>query len=80
MHPRAESKVSMDYPMFGRAHNLRALDETVEVTKGLKMKFQHGHLIFVGRNTSKTKDAAHAILDKMRSEGIDAQFDASRRS
>ena len=75
VHPRAESKVSMDYPMFGRAHNLRALDEMVEVTKGLKMKFQHSHLIFVGRNTFKTKDAAHAILDKMRSEGIDAQFD-----
>ena len=75
VHPRAESKVSMDYPMFGRAHNLRALDEMVAVTKGLKMKFQHSHLIFVGRNTFKTKDAAHAILDKMRSEGIDAQFD-----
>lgn len=75
VHPRAESKVSMDYPMFGRAHNLRALDEMVAVTKDLKMKFQHSHLIFVGRNTFKTKDAAHAILDKMRSEGIDAQFD-----
>ena len=75
VHPRAESKVSMDYPLLGRAHNLRALDEMVEVTKGLKMKFQHSHLIFVGRQTFKTKDEAHAILDKMRSEGIDAQFD-----
>lgn len=75
VHPRAESKVSMDYPLLGRAHNLRALDEMVAVTKGLKMKFQHSHLIFVGRNTFKTKDAAHAILDKMRAEGIDAQFD-----
>ena len=75
VHPRAESKVSMDYPLLGRAHNLRALDEMVEVTKGLKMKFQHSHLIFVGRQTFKTKDEAHAILDKMREEGIDAQFD-----
>lgn len=75
VHPRAESKVSMDYPLLGRAHNLRALDEMVEVTKGLKMKFQHSHLIFVGRQTFKTKDEAHAILDRMRSEGIDAQFD-----
>lgn len=75
VHPRAESKVSMDYPLLGRAHNLRALDEMVEVTRGLKMKFQHSHLIFVGRQTFKTKDEAHAILDKMRSEGIDAQFD-----
>lgn len=75
VHPRAESKVSMDYPLLGRAHNLRALDEIVEVTKGLKMKFQHSHLIFVGRQTFKTKDEAHAILDRMRSEGIDAQFD-----
>lgn len=75
VHPRAESKVSMDYPLLGRPHNLRALDEILEVTRGLKVKFQHSHLIFVGRNTFKTKDKAHAILDRMRSEGIDAQFD-----
>lgn len=75
VHPRAESKVSMDYPLLGRAHNLRALDELVAVTRDLKIKFQHSHLIFVGRNTFKTKDKAHAILDKMRADGIDAQFD-----
>lgn len=75
VHPRAESKVSMAYPLLGKAHNLRALDEMVKVTRGLKMKFQHSHLIFVGRNTFKTKNKVYAILDRMRAEGIDVQFD-----
>ena len=30
VHPRAESAVSLDYPIFGRAHILRALDELRE--------------------------------------------------
>ena len=34
VHPRAESAVSLDYPLFGRAHILRALDELVEMSKG----------------------------------------------
>ena len=75
VHARALSKVSMDYPLFGRPHLLRALDELVEVTSGLKMKFQYSHAIFVGRKSFKCKDELHAILDRMREEGTDAMFD-----
>lgn len=75
VHARALSKVSMDYPLIGRPHLLRALDEMVEVTKGLKMKFQYSHAIFVGRKSFACKDETHAILAKMREEGIDARFD-----
>ena len=75
IHPRAESAVSMDYPLLGRAHILRALDELREMSRGTHMKLQYSHAIFVGRNTFKYRDEVHRILDEMKSEGIDAQFD-----
>jgi len=75
IHPRAESAVSMDYPLLGRAHILRALDELREMSRGTHMKLQYSHAIFVGRSTFKYRDEVHRILDEMKSEGIDAQFD-----
>jgi len=75
IHPRAESAVSMDYLLLGRAHILRALDELREMSRGTHMKLQYSHAIFVGRNTFKYRDEVHRILDEMKSEGIDAQFD-----
>ena len=75
VHARALSAITMDYPMFGRAHNLRALDELVEITKGTHLKLQYSHAIFVGTSTFKTKDELHRILDDLRKEGADAWFD-----
>jgi N-acyl-D-amino-acid deacylase len=75
VHPRAESAVSLDYPVFGRAHILRALDELAEMAEGTHMKLQYSHAIFVGRSTFKYKEEVHRILDRMKAEGIDAQFD-----
>ena len=75
VHPRAESAVSMDYPILGRAHILRALDELKEMSRGTHMKLQYSHAIFVGRNTFKYRDQVHRILDQMKAEGVDAQFD-----
>ena len=75
VHARALSAITMDYPMFGRAHNLRALDELVEISKGTHLKLQYSHAIFVGTSTFKTKDELHSILDNLRKEGVDAWFD-----
>ncbi|MBO6039830.1 MAG: hypothetical protein J6P58_01340, partial [Oscillospiraceae bacterium] len=75
VHPRAESKVSMDYPLLGRAHILRAIDELEEISRGTKMKLQHSHLIFVGRQSFACKDEAIRILRRMRENGVDAQYD-----
>ena len=75
VHPRAESAVSLDYPIFGRAHILRALDELREMAKGTHLKLQYSHAIFVGRSTFKCKEELHRILDEMKAEGVDAQFD-----
>ena len=75
VHARAESAVSLDYPIFGRAHILRAMDELVEMSKGLKLKLQYSHAIFVGRSTFKYKEELHRIIDDLRKEGVDAGFD-----
>lgn len=75
VHPRACSAVSMTYPLLGRPHILRALDELVEVTKGTLMKLQYSHAIFVGRRSFKCKDELLGIIRRMREEGIDARYD-----
>lgn len=77
VHARALSAVSMAYPPnpFGRAHNLIALDELREITKGLKMKFHYSHIIFVGKNSFKTESEVVEILEEMKAEGMDVMFD-----
>ena len=75
VHPRAESKVSMSYPLLGRAHILRALDELVEISRGTKLKLQYSHAIFVGRSTLKYEDAFLKIVEELRAEGVDFMFD-----
>lgn len=75
VHPRACSAVSMTYPLLGRPHLLRALDELVEVAEGTRMKLQYSHAIFVGRRSFKCKDELVKIIHGMREKGIDAGFD-----
>ena len=75
-HARALSSVSMSYASpIGRSHILRAMDELVEVTKGLDVKFQYSHAIFIGKKSFKVKDKLVQAIDKMRENGIDAMFD-----
>jgi len=76
VHPRANSAVSMAYPeLLGRPHLLRALDELEDVTKGLNVKLQYSHAIFVGKSSFKCKDELVAIIERMRKNGVDAMFD-----
>jgi len=76
VHPRACSAVSMAYPeLLGRPHLLRALDELEEITRGLDVKLQYSHAIFVGASSFKCKDELVAILERMRQNGVDAMFD-----
>jgi N-acyl-D-amino-acid deacylase len=76
VHPRACSAVSMAYPnLLGRPHLLRALDELVEISKGLKLKLQYSHAIFVGQRSLKCKDELITILDRTRKDGVDTMFD-----
>lgn len=76
VHARACSAVSMAYPqLLGRSHLLRAVDELVEISKGTNLKLQYSHAIFVGKRSFKDKDEFVQIINKLRSDGVDARFD-----
>ncbi len=75
VHPRACSAVSMTYPLLGRPHLLRALDELVEIASGTRMKLHYSHAIFVGRRSFRCKDELLAILHGLKDKGIDVGFD-----
>ncbi|MDR0884505.1 MAG: amidohydrolase family protein [Oscillospiraceae bacterium] len=76
VHARALSSVSLAYPSpVGRAHNLLALDELREMSRGLKLKLQYSHAIFVGSKTFKTHSEMLKIFAEMRAEGVDVAFD-----
>lgn len=75
VHPRACSAVSMTYPLLGRPHLLRALDELVEIASGTKMKLHYSHAIFVGRRSFRCKDELMSILHDLRDKGVDIGFD-----
>ena len=75
VHPRACSAVSMTYPLLGRPHLLRALDELVEIADGTSMKLHYSHAIFVGRRSFRCKDELVNILHELRDKGVDIGFD-----
>ena len=75
VHPRACSAVSMTYPLLGRPHLLRALDELVEIAKGTRMKLHYSHAIFVGRRSFRCKDELVSILHSLKDKGVDIGFD-----
>jgi len=76
VHPRANSAVSMAYPeLLGRPHLLRAMDELEELTRGLHVKLQYSHAIFVGKSSFPCKDELVTIIERMRKNGVDAMFD-----
>lgn len=75
VHPRACSAVSMTYPLLGRPHLLRALDELVEIAKSTKLKLQYSHVIFVGRRSFRCKDELMKIIHQLKKEGVEVGFD-----
>lgn len=75
VHPRACSAVSMTYPLLGRPHLLRALDELVEIASGTTMKLHYSHAIFVGRRSFRCKDELMSILHDLKDKGVDIGFD-----
>ena len=75
VHPRACSAVSMTYPLLGRPHLLRALDELVEIASGTRMKLHYSHAIFVGRRSFRCKDELMDILHGLSDMEVDIGFD-----
>lgn len=77
VHARAFSAASTSYspPFGGRPHNLRALDEMLELARKTGVRLQYSHLIYVGTSTWKTVEESLELIDKARSEGIDIAYD-----
>ena len=78
VHARACSAASTSYspPVGGRAHNLRALDEMLRLTRETGVKMQFSHLIFVGARTWKTCGEALRLIDGINAEGFSFQYDS----
>lgn len=77
VHAKAYSSFSGTYPMipFGRAHNLKAIDDMLGLARRTGVRLQFSHLIFVGSQTWKTVDEAIALFDRAIAEGVDVCFD-----
>ncbi len=77
VHAKAYSSLSGTYPMnpFGKAHNLRAIDEMLDLARETDVRLQFSHLIFVGESTWKTLDEAIAKFDRAIADGVDVKFD-----
>jgi N-acyl-D-aspartate/D-glutamate deacylase len=77
-HVRAYSWISPFFslnPLRWRAHNLRALDEILDVARGAGARLQISHLIFVGRATWRTQRGAIVAIERARDAGLDVAFD-----
>ncbi len=76
-HVRAFSTISGAYPVipFGKAHNLKAIEEMINLARETGVRMQISHLIFVGKKTWKTLDKALSLIDKAIDEGLDIHFD-----
>ena len=77
VHNRAQSKISTSYnpPIGGRAHNLRAIDEMIQIAKTTKVRLQNSHLIFVGEKSFDTFDETIHLVDQCNKDGSDFGFD-----
>ncbi|MCF8469670.1 MAG: amidohydrolase family protein [Parvibaculum sp.] len=77
VHARAYSAFSGTYPPlpFGKPHNLKAIEDMLDIVRRTGVRLQFSHLIFAGTRTWKTVDRAIALFDRIRDEGHDVMFD-----
>ncbi len=77
VHAKAYSCFSGTYPMvpWGRAHNLRAIDDMLGLARRTGVRLQFSHLIFVGSRTWNTVDEALSLFDEAIENGVDVSFD-----
>jgi N-acyl-D-amino-acid deacylase len=77
VHAKAYSCFSGTYPPvpFGRAHNLKAIDDMLGLARRTGARLQFSHLIFVGSRTWDTVDEALDLFDTAIADGVDVCFD-----
>lgn len=77
-HLRAYSWISPFFPvnpLRWQSHNLRAIDEILDVARAARARVQISHLIFVGRGTWKTQRRAITAIERAQDSGLDVAFD-----
>ncbi|MDF2672196.1 MAG: N-acyl-D-amino-acid deacylase [Clostridiales bacterium] len=77
VHSRASSALSGTYPLslFGKPHNIIALEEMINIARETGVSLQYSHLIFVGEKTWKTYSKTMNVIDKAIADGVDFKFD-----
>ena len=76
VHPRANSAVSADYPLFTKKSHLEmGLDETMEIMEKSGCKLEYSHLIFVGQRSWKLLDKMLNAIHRERDKGFPIAFD-----
>lgn len=77
VHIKSLARASAAYKssFLVKPHNIRAIEEMIELAERTGVKIQLSHMIFVGRKTWPSCDRALEMIDQARSRGIDIAFD-----
>ncbi len=75
VHPRANSKIALGYPLISKPHIEIALDEVIEIMKRSKCRMEYSHLIFVGTSSWKSIDPMLKKFYDYRAQGYDIAYD-----
>ena len=78
VHIKAFSRYSTGYPnipFLGRPHNLKALEEILDIALETGVKLQISHFIFVGRSSWNTVDRAVELVEEARDKGARVRWD-----
>lgn len=75
VHPRANSKVALGYPLLSKPHIEIALDEVIDIMCASGVKVEYSHLIFVGKSSWKCLDTMLEKFRAARAEGFDIAYD-----
>ena len=75
IHPRAESKVAMGYPLISKPHIEIALDEIIDIMEKTKVRTEYSHLIFVGKSSWPSVEPMLKKLHDYNEKGYKIAYD-----
>lgn len=76
VHPRAESKVAMDYSLLNlRPHIELGLEEVIRLMEKSKCRMEYSHMIFVGKSSWPSLEPMLKKIHDYRAKGYDIGYD-----
>ncbi len=76
VHPRANSKIALGYPLITKKPHLElGLDEVIKIMEATNVRVEYSHLIFVGKSSWSCYKAMLSTFKKARSKGFDIAYD-----